>query len=1178
MDTAYILPGAGHAGNANPATQEQQPVVGGMPAGQVHALPHASWQQPWQQRPRGQAFPQVAYMPHGQLPPPIPPGMAADGAATGGYGHGAASVVQMTPSGTNVPVPASDVGSTAPIMPDLEFAAPQHASQPTTWQPEQSPGASQQQAMDMAVLTATMQSMSSTLQQLLEDNRRLAEELRALKTERATHVDRQETNRPKPSAEGEPQVKRPLIGSFDREAAERAKEFSMPNSDDQWDLKDIDKKDVVPPSKFKGDANQWRHWYMKFSSFLHRRDPRWTRLLEEVRKHSQNPLNPEDEDSIFKNVDVNSTILREKFKGQLYEYLESYTEGLVHGMVTAGGPQGALEVFRGLCDDGFSTRDRHLRREYRSVTHPRQATFETLKKAIMDWETQLAQYQAAAGTEMSEKERIICLEDLCPDLLQQHLDSKESLKTYGQYKTAINDYLSNRARWLTGKARLNWLGLPEGGEPEPAGDEDAEEQWMAHISGEINALVRNKFKGKGFGKNGGKSQNNTTGKASGAPGGAADVDMKDAPRDHSNKKCYDCGETGHIGADCPVRKARVAAGGPERVDKPPKGGGRGGKGGKAQGWPSKAQWGGFYPGPTQAQWSQWFPQAPKGGVAALQDQPQGVLQALFSGPQQLSLKSVVPAKKKSFETPNPFDALKTEEPDELPVKNMASIEEFIRPSRRALKRTKRLCTPAGCCEGQCGHADAGQATGGEVQPVREEPPLRREAGYDPARSLKKSGTEARSQRRRENFHAAQELLNSLNASDELDTRRGAYTGNTRERVEPRELPAAASQAHRDDEVAGVSDWPSIVGARKLTREQGLGNPLRKESQNSRTPAHRDVEKNKGKHDNHLTGDMNSEQIRQRKTSQKDNVPFESKLTTVNETKLPGTKPDERAAAGRRPDEGSGSIGVSTDAEAPRSTPGMFSATPGTFCKPSAEDAEYEKFMKSIGQGATQAPSDPAALIENSINQFMEFANLKMADAKQNPEKLKGTLNLLNKVIRTGNLMPVTKKGEVNTTAGMFEVLSCIVDSGATVPVMHPTTGECYQLEESEASKEGVLYELANSDTLPNLGEKRMAVLTAEGTLRGYGSQCADVSKPLQAVRSLVRSKHAVCFGLGDNDDEHLIINKVTGEINRMRDDGINYLQDLLIIPPDKVDTVAGELMKLSQQGTEDGQGFGRPGP
>ena len=108
----------------------------------------------------------------------------------------------------------------------------------------------------------------------------------------------------------------------------------------------------------------------------------------------------------------------------------------------------------------------------------------------------------------------------------------------------------------------------------------------------------------------------------------------------------------------------------------------------------------------------------------------------------------------------------------------------------------------------------------------------------------------------------------------------------------------------------------------------------------------------------------------------------------------------------------------------------------------------------------------------------------------------------------------------------------------------------------------------------------MVVLTTEGTLRGYGSQCADVgeNKPLQAVRSLVKSRHAVCFGLGDDDDEHLIINKETGEINRMRDDGINYLQDLLIIPPDKLEQVAAQLQALQQGHSEDGQGFGRPGP
>ena len=70
------------------------------------------------------------------------------------------------------------------------------------------------------------------------------------------------------------------------------------------------------------------------------------------------------------------------------------------------------------------------------------------------------------------------------------------------------------------------------------------------------------------------------------------------------------------------------------------------------------------------------------------------------------------------------------------------------------------------------------------------------------------------------------------------------------------------------------------------------------------------------------------------------------------------------------------------------------------------------------------------------------------------------------------------------------------------------------------------------------------------------------------------SNHAVCFGLGDGND-HLIINKFTCEINRMRDDGINYLQDLIIVPPDQVDQVASELaaMQLNYGNNNEGNGM-----
>ena len=158
--------------------------------------------------------------------------------------------------------------------------------------------------------------------------------------------------------------------------------------------------------------------------------------------------------------------------------------------------------------------------------------------------------------------------------------------------------------------------------------------------------------------------------------------------------------------------------------------------------------------------------------------------------------------------------------------------------------------------------------------------------------------------------------------------------------------------------------------------------------------------------------------------------------------------------------------------------------------------------------------------------------------------------------KKGLLAPITGP---KPTPGEWEVLEAIVDSGATVPVLNPTMAKAYPLEESAASKEGVEYEIANGDVLANLGQKRFAVMTKEGTLRGYESQAANVSKCLNAVRSMVAGKSAVCFGLGPEGDQHLIINRLTGEVNAMEDDGINYIQRLWVVPENEIGKVQTAL-------------------
>ena len=380
------------------------------------------------------------------------------------------------------------------------------------------------------------------------------------------------------------------------------------------------------------------------STFLSRRDARWGTLLETIRQRSTNPYTEEDVKEIFVLIGVRSVDLMARFKAQLYEYLETYTEGLTHSMVMAGGSMNAMEAFRQLCDEGFSARDRNLRKEYRKVSHPKQATYETLKRAILDWENELAQYELASGKVMTEADKIMCLEDICPDGLQQHFETKEGLKTYAACKPVINDFLANRARWGV-KGTLNWSGIPEAEDVEAESDEQEEARvaqieaiigqipQLNAVTGEISAILRNKMSKaqKGRGKKGGG-----VGKQTPIAGKDQDVDMSNGGKAVGGKgrrKCFECDEEGHIAAECSVRTQRVLAGGPERL---PKGKGKG-KGVLAwKQWEGPLRWhpaaiaGGSGKGPAaNAFWGAPFQLAAAG---AAQTPGAAILQSLFEGP------------------------------------------------------------------------------------------------------------------------------------------------------------------------------------------------------------------------------------------------------------------------------------------------------------------------------------------------------------------------------------------------------------------------------------------------------------------------------------------------------------------------------------------------------------------
>ena len=102
----------------------------------------------------------------------------------------------------------------------------------------------------------------------------------------------------------------------------------------------------------------------------------------------------------------------------------------------------------------------------------------------------------------------------------------------------------------------------------------------------------------------------------------------------------------------------------------------------------------------------------------------------------------------------------------------------------------------------------------------------------------------------------------------------------------------------------------------------------------------------------------------------------------------------------------------------------------------------------------------------------------------------------------------------------WEYVQFMSDSGATTIVIPPHVGKAYDIQPSDASKAGVKYEIANGDEIPNLGEKLMTVVTAEGNWKGMRTQVADVSKALLAVRSLVGDGHSVVFGDGEDGSQN----------------------------------------------------------
>ena len=128
-------------------------------------------------------------------------------------------------------------------------------------------------------------------------------------------------------------------------------------------------------------------------------------------------------------------------------------------------------------------------------------------------------------------------------------------------------------------------------------------------------------------------------------------------------------------------------------------------------------------------------------------------------------------------------------------------------------------------------------------------------------------------------------------------------------------------------------------------------------------------------------------------------------------------------------------------------------------------------------------------------------------------------------------------------------IESVMDSGAAESVAPPDIAPWIAAEESEGSKRGQTYVSASGDRLPNLGEKKLKVTTAEGNRATATYQLADVTRPLCSISKVCDRGNAVTF----TAEGGYITNK-SGEVTKFRRQNNVYVLDMYVRNPNETES------------------------
>ena len=268
-------------------------------------------------------------------------------------------------------------------------------------------------------------------------------------------------------AQGQQQLQQALQESVSQQsqATARMSQAFQANMDQQLKIhqnmeKSIDVRDrselagIPKPEKFSGLSGTWDSWYYKFKTWVESCHKNAIQVIQKLESAVDVAITERSLEDDFPDG-------AELVSAQARQALISLTEGEALEIVknTSRGTHFGLEALRGLLSKYDPQNPQANSALLKKVLHPQQCSLDKLREGLESWENLKRKYEERRKKQLEDDICRSCLQQMCPNKLQDHLDLQASrLTDYDSMKHEILAYIENvetRKEAKTGSAPMD---------------------------------------------------------------------------------------------------------------------------------------------------------------------------------------------------------------------------------------------------------------------------------------------------------------------------------------------------------------------------------------------------------------------------------------------------------------------------------------------------------------------------------------------------------------------------------------------------------------------------------------------------------------------------------------------------------------------------------------------------